>query len=158
MYKVDPDHYFHREFDRGVYHIGDVQDSVAERLGLTERGPAEYQFYWLWPNVYFGGGGAIPRRTTGFGRLLPDGVDACVSDGCGYRLPDADQVPLDPELEEEFAEYWRLTFAEDREAAARVQTGLKSGMYQWGYTLPESERNMRHFYRIVWETLRPAFV
>jgi len=157
MYKVDPGHYFHREFDRGVYHIGDVQDSVAERLGLTERGPAEYQFYWLWPNIYFGGGGVIPRRTTGFGRLLPDGVDACVSDGVGYRLPDGDQIPLDPELEEEFAEYWRLTFAEDREAAARVQTGLKSGMYQWGYTLPESERNMRHFYRLVWETLRPAF-
>ncbi len=158
MYKVDPKHYFHREFDRGVVHTGDLQDWLAERLGVTERdGAPEYQFYWLFPNIYMGGGGAIPRRATGFTRLLPDGVDASYSEGAQYRLPGADELEIDPELEAEIAEYWRLTGAEDREAAARVQTGLKSGMYSWGYTLPESERNMRHFYKLVWDTLAPAF-
>ena len=38
-----------------------------------------------------------------------------------------------------------------------MQIGLRSGMYSWGYTLPESERNMRHFYSLVWKALEPAF-
>jgi hypothetical protein len=30
-------------------------------------------------------------------------------------------------------------------------------MYSWGYTVAESERNMRHFYSLVWKALAPAF-
>ncbi len=50
-----------------------------------------------------------------------------------------------------------MTAEEDTEAAGRVQAGLRSGMYTWGYTLAESERNMRHFYSLVWRALGPAF-
>jgi hypothetical protein len=53
-----------------------------------------------------------------------------------YRFPG---VVLDPELEREFAEKWRMTREEDRAVTARVQAGLRSGLYQWGYTMPESE-------------------
>ena len=45
---------------------------------------------------------------------------------------------------------------EDAEVTARVQAGLRSGLYSWGYTLPESETEMRHFYRMVWNALAPA--
>jgi phenylpropionate dioxygenase-like ring-hydroxylating dioxygenase large terminal subunit len=157
MYQVGPGRYFHEQFDRGVYHTGYLQDSIASRAGVTERHRVEYFFSWVWPNMYIGLGGALPRRTAGFSLLRPDGVHGSSMEGVQYRLPGADDVEFDPELEAELDEYRRKTFEEDREAAARVQTGLKSGMYTWGYTLPESERNMRHFYRMVWDTLAPAF-
>ena len=37
MYKVDPEHYLHREFDTGTYHTTYFQDSVAEALGISDR-------------------------------------------------------------------------------------------------------------------------
>lgn len=155
MYKVDPAHYLHREFDRGVYHTSDFQDRVAATLGLTERGGApEYQFYYLWPNMYLQGGIEL-----GFGgtveRLWPDGVDRWKGEIVSYALPSSREY--DPDVIKQVEEWWRLTVEEDRDAAGRVQTGLKSGLYSWGYTLPESERNMRHFYRLVWEALAPSF-
>ena len=57
----------------------------------------------------------------------------------------------------QIAEWWRMTTEEDTLAAARVQTGLRSGMYTWGYTVAESESNTRHFYGLVWKALAPAF-
>jgi phenylpropionate dioxygenase-like ring-hydroxylating dioxygenase large terminal subunit len=45
MFKVDPAHYLHREFDRGVYHTSYFQDAVADSLGLADRaGRPHYQF------------------------------------------------------------------------------------------------------------------
>jgi len=157
MYKIQPGTYLHREFDHGVYHTTYFEDDLAEKMGLGERnGSADYQFYFLYPNMYFEGG-LRARQRSGFSRLVPDGVHACESEGGSFRLPGAEQYDLEPELQAELDEYWRLTGEEDREASARVQTGLRSGLYEWGYTLPESERNMRHFYKLVWESLKPAF-
>ncbi len=156
MYKVDPAHYTHREFDRGIYHTTWYQDSVAESLGITNREKRpEYQFYYLWPNMYLDGG--ISQRGYGgsFGRLWPDGVDAWKGENVRYQTPDTEI--LNEQVAKQIAEWWQLTIDEDRDAAGRVQAGLKSGMYTWGYTLPESERNMRHFYALVWKALAPAF-
>jgi len=156
MYKVAPEHYAHREFDRGIYHTSYFQDSVAEKLGITDRTDRpEYQFYYFWPNMYLSGG--ISERGYGgsFSRLWPDGVHAWQGETVRYRTPGDDIT--NPEVAEQIQEWWRMTMEEDRAAAARVQTGLKSGMYTWGYTLPESERNMRHFYGLVWKALAPAF-
>lgn len=72
-----------------------------------------------------------------------------------YALPSSREY--DPDIIKQVEEWWRLTVEEDRDAAGRVQTGLKSGLYSWGSTLPESERNMRHSYRLVWEALAPSF-
>jgi phenylpropionate dioxygenase-like ring-hydroxylating dioxygenase large terminal subunit len=156
MYKVDPSHYAHREFDRGVYHTTDFQDSVAERLGIErDGGPKEYQFYYLWPNMYFDGGLGIGGYGGSFARLWPDGVDAWRGETVHVTTPH--RHPVSAEGAAQLHEWWRLTLEEDRVAAGRVQRGLKSGMYGWGYTLPESERNMRHFYRLVWNALAPAF-
>ena len=53
MYKVDPAHYLHREFDRGVYHTSYYQDSVADAArDHRPGGRPQYQFYYLWPNMY----------------------------------------------------------------------------------------------------------
>lgn len=156
MYKVDPAHYAHREFDRGIYHTTWYQDSVAESLGLTDRSERpEYQFYYLWPHMYLSGG--ISERGYGgsFSRLWPDGVHAWQGESVRYHTPGDE--PVNPEVAAQIDKWWQMTLEEDRVAAGRVQTGLKSGMYTWGYTLPESERNMRHFYALVWKALAPAF-
>ncbi len=156
MYKVDPAHYTHREFDRGIYHTTDYQDSVAEELGLKERGVRkEYQFYFLWPSMYLSGGVAELAYGGTFSRLWPDGVNAWRSETVRYRTPL--DVEVNPEVAGRISEWWRLTLEEDRDAAGRVQKGLGSGLYSWGYTLAESERNMRHFYGLVWKALAPAF-
>ncbi len=78
-------------------------------------------------------------------------------EGRDRPLPDAGHEILNEEVAKQIAEWWQMTIDEDRDAAGLVQTGLKSGMYTWGYTLPESERNMRHFYALVWKALAPAF-
>jgi phenylpropionate dioxygenase-like ring-hydroxylating dioxygenase large terminal subunit len=157
VYKVDADVYQHHEYDRGIYHATWYQDVVAGRLGLVDReGPPEYQFYFLWPNMFFGGG-KRSRSTAGFTRRMPHGVHETVTVGARYRLPGADGDGVDEELARELEEAGRLTGEEDREVVARVQTGLRSGMYEIGWTLPESERNMRHFYNLCWQALAPAF-
>ncbi len=155
MYKVDPAHYLHREFDRGVYHTSDFQDRVAQSLGLTgdSRSPG-YQFYYLWPNMYLQGGVAL-GFSNAVERLWPDGVDGWKGEVVSYSVPEAREYP--PDVVKQVDEWWRLTVEEDMEAAGRVQAGLRSGLYSWGYTLPDSERNMRHFYRLVWDALSPAF-
>ena len=101
-------------------------------------------------------GGRRSLAKSNFSRRRPDGAHGCYREFVEYRLPGADDLYGDAETEAYFDEMTRLTSAEDAEAATRVQTGL-SGMYSWGYTLPESERNMRHFYKLVWESLKPAF-
>lgn len=157
MYKVDPAHYLNREFDRGVYHTSYFQDSVAESLGLTDRsGRPEYQFYYLWPNMYLSGDGIGSGFDIGsFSRLWPDGVHAWKGETVNYPTPGEQTV--NPEVAAQIAEWWRMTTEEDTLAAARVQTGLRSGMYTWGYTVAESESNTRHFYGLVWKALAPAF-
>lgn len=130
---------------------------MAARLGLTERdGPPEFQSYYLWPSMTLSDGARALARTN-FTRRRPDGVDGCYREFVNYRLPGAQAAQFDAETEAYYQEMSRLTAEEDAEAAAHIQTGLKSGMYGWGHTLPRSERNMRHFYRLVWDALEPAF-
>jgi hypothetical protein len=156
MYKVDNKNYTFHNFDGGVFHAAYFQDSIAQKLGLDDpaRQP-DYLFTKLWPNISLGTGSR--GSTAGFGMRVPDGVHACVNHSVRFSLPESQVERYDEELEAEFAERWRLTGEEDRTAAARVQTGLKSNMYKWGYTLPVSEMNMRHFYAFVWNQLAPAF-
>ena len=156
MYKVDPAHYLHREFDRGVYHTSYFQDSVADDLGITDReGRPHYQFYYLWPNMYIEGGLSQQGSGPNFMRLWPDGVHAWGGETVRYDVPGDEDI--DPKVAAQLAEWNQMTADEDTEAAGRVQAGLRSGMYTWGYTLAESERNMRHFYSLVWKALGPAF-
>jgi phenylpropionate dioxygenase-like ring-hydroxylating dioxygenase large terminal subunit len=157
MYEVAPNSYSHVDYDRGVYHTTWYQDGVAGRLGLADRsGPPEYQFYFLFPNMFFGGGKRT-AESAGFSRRMPHTVDETRTVGVRYTLPTAGSYYPDEEIQRELEEAGRLTGEEDREVVARVQDGLRSGLYEYGYTLPESERNMRHFYGLVWQSLRPAF-
>jgi phenylpropionate dioxygenase-like ring-hydroxylating dioxygenase large terminal subunit len=157
LYNVKPGTYLHREFDRGVYHTTFYSDEMVSKGATSNEDGPDYQFYYLWPNMTFGGGRRA-RFRSGFGRLIPQGVHACDRESVRYNLPASEHITEDERrLQEEFDEGHRLTAEEDQAAAARVQTGLKSGMYEWGYTLPESERNMRHFYGLVWNSLAPAF-
>jgi len=156
LYKVDPEHYEHREFDRGAYHTTWYQDEFASRLGLGDRAEPDYRFNWLWPNMFMGGGRRA-RLRSGWSRLVPAGVHNCIHVSTRFAMPGAEANSLSAEVEEEYVEALRLTGQEDREVSARVQRGLRSGMYTYGYTLQESERNMRHVYKMVWDALSPAF-
>jgi phenylpropionate dioxygenase-like ring-hydroxylating dioxygenase large terminal subunit len=156
MYKVDNKNYLFHNYDKGVYHTSYYQDAIAKRLNLESDGLADYQFYYLWPNMYLEGGKRT-RTRAGFSRRVPDGVHGVFGEGASFDLPASATTPVDEDVETEFAEKWRMTFEEDLTVAARVQTGLRSGLYEWGYTLPISERNMRKFYSLVWEALAPAF-
>jgi phenylpropionate dioxygenase-like ring-hydroxylating dioxygenase large terminal subunit len=156
LYNVKPGTYLHREFDRGIYHTAPFHDAMVNK-GAESHGQADFLFYYLWPNMIFVGGSRA-RARGGFSRLIPSGVHACDSESVRYNLPSSETMTEDDRrIQAEIDEGMRLTLEEDYAAAARVQTGLKSGMYQWGYTLPESERNMRHFYGLVWDALAPAF-
>jgi hypothetical protein len=86
-------------------------------------------------------------------RLWPDGVDGWKGEGISYALPGPG---IDPAIQRQFDEWRRMTQMEDGEVTARVQAGLRSGLYTYGYTLPESESEMRHFYRMVWDALAPV--
>jgi phenylpropionate dioxygenase-like ring-hydroxylating dioxygenase large terminal subunit len=155
MFKVDPAHYLHGEFDRGVFHTSHFQDTVAESLGIAgETGSPHYQFYYLWPNMYLEGGLSRRGRGASIWRLWPDGVHGWAGETIHYNIPGDERS--DPAIEAQIAEWNRMTGEEDRDAAGRVQAGLRSGMYTWGHTLPQSERNMRHFYSLVWQALAPA--
>jgi phenylpropionate dioxygenase-like ring-hydroxylating dioxygenase large terminal subunit len=157
LYNVKPGTYLHREFDRGVYHTTRYHDAMVNKGATSYDENPDYQFYYLWPNLTFSGGSRA-RFRSGFSRLIPQGVHATEVEFTRYDLPASEHMTEHERvLAAEFEEGMRLTGEEDRAAAARVQTGLKSGMYQWGYTLPESERNMRHFYGLVWNSLAPAF-
>lgn len=154
MYKVDPEHYHYREFERGSAQWTSYQDAVAARLGRAPSngtapgaGGPDFQFYWLWPNMFFVGNGTYLR-------LWPHGVHAWKGEGISYAPRGG--AGTDPALQQQFDEWIRLTLVEDGEVTARVQTGLRSGLYTWGYTLPESEAEMRHFYRMLWTALAPA--
>jgi phenylpropionate dioxygenase-like ring-hydroxylating dioxygenase large terminal subunit len=156
MYNIKPGTYLHREFDRGIYHTTRYHDKMVKK-GAKSDGQADFKFYYLWPNMLFVGANNA-RFHSGFNRLSPKGVHACDSESVGYDLPASKNMTEDDHrLKAELDEGMRLTLEEDYAVAARVQTGLKSGMYEWGYTLPESERNMRHFYGLVWNALAPAF-
>jgi phenylpropionate dioxygenase-like ring-hydroxylating dioxygenase large terminal subunit len=156
LYNVKPGTYLHREFDRGIYHTTEFHDAMVKK-GAQSDGNSDFRFYYLWPNMLFVGGNNA-RFRSGFNRLSPKGVHACDSESVGYNLPASKNMTDDDRrLQAEFTAGMRLTLEEDYAVAARVQTGLKSGMYEWGHTLPESERNMRHFYGLVWDSLAPAF-
>jgi phenylpropionate dioxygenase-like ring-hydroxylating dioxygenase large terminal subunit len=125
---------------------------VAERWSeaTAEHTGGDFQFYFLWPNMFFIGG--VRGGRAGMTRVVPVGPRESKFVTRSYNRP--------AENEEYIAAFDRMldeTLAEDIAVCERVQTGLRSGMYEWGYTLPKSEQNMRHIYRMVWDTLSPAF-
>ena len=135
MYKVDPAHYLHREFDRGVYHTSYFQDSVADDLGITDReGRPHYQFYYLWPNMYIEGGLSQQGSGPNFMRLWPDGVHAWEGETVRYEVPGDDDI--DPEVAAQLAEWNRMTSGRghrggrpgaDRPQVRHVHLGVHAG-------------------------------
>jgi phenylpropionate dioxygenase-like ring-hydroxylating dioxygenase large terminal subunit len=155
IYQVDAEHYTFHNCAGGACHLSYYQEGIAERLGINDRDDTpDFRSGFIFPNIDLGNEGQVQTIIT---RILPDSVNGSYMERVSYRLPGADSVSIDPQLQEELAEKWRVTFEEDLAVTARVQLGLRSGAYQWGYTLPESEKNMRHFYRFVWNALAPAF-
>jgi phenylpropionate dioxygenase-like ring-hydroxylating dioxygenase large terminal subunit len=156
--KVDQESFGASAFDRGGYHTIYFKDEIAEGCGLTVPGREPDRFStWLFPAISLRFGGGMPQRTAGIQVVRPAGVNACYLEGVVYPLPGADShPPISPQLNTQIEDSLRRTIEEDIEVASRVQIGLRSGEYSWGYTLPESESNMRHFYQLVWNALGPA--
>jgi len=146
------DRYQHVNYDRGCYHVAPFAPKVAERWSdaTAEHEGGDFQFYFLWPNMFFIGG--VRGGRAGMTRVVPVGPRDSKFVTRSYTRPAENEeyvAAFDAMLDE--------TLREDIAVCERVQTGLRSGLYQWGYTLPKSEQNMRHIYRMVWETLSPAF-
>ncbi len=120
----------------------------SSQFGPTKngRGPVEAQFHWLWPvtklyalpgppNLAVGPVAPLgPERTTGF---------------LDYFFPE--EVP-DAEVDELLA-FDDQVGLEDRALVESVQAGVRSGLLDEGRLMPESERLLAHFQRLVREAL-----
>jgi choline monooxygenase len=85
-------------------------------------------------------------------RLVPLGPNRCLYDRYVYKHAGADDQEM-----EELQDASSRTVEEDREVCVAVQAGLESGAVRFGRTMPESETAVRHFHRLVWDSLAPAF-
>jgi choline monooxygenase len=117
---------------------GGVYDAVGE----VERG----QFHLLFPGTVIN---VMPGRgNLSIGPIVPLGAERT------YRSLDYFFAPgTEEQWISDFLELDDQVGAEDRVLVERVQTGLRSGMLADGYLLPESERLVAHFERLLVEAL-----
>ncbi len=160
LYDTDPTHYLVQNFDRGMYHRTAYRPEFAERL--ADSNPIGEQqglfFAWLWPNVTVSNVATeMGFGTAGFDRYMPDGIGATVIEGTFMRLPSSPSPTPAGDLAADIAGRFQETLHEDLQLTGSVQAGLRSGVFDAGYTLPESERTIRHFQRLTWDALAPAF-
>jgi phenylpropionate dioxygenase-like ring-hydroxylating dioxygenase large terminal subunit len=111
---------------------------VYDAAGEIERG----QFHLLFPGTTVN---LMPGRgNLSIGPVIPVGATQTYRYLDYFFLPDTD--------EQWIADYMELDAqvgAEDRVLVERVQVGMQSGAVQAGYILPESERLIAHFERLL---------
>jgi phenylpropionate dioxygenase-like ring-hydroxylating dioxygenase large terminal subunit len=150
-YQLDGEGYVNGNCDRGAYSLCYFKKGIGERFGITGNSQPAITFYWFFPGTSFSGG--IQSGGATLSRFLPLGPEECLRVFYTYTRPGADDSEM-----AELADATRRTLEEDVEVVARVQEGLRSGMVRFGKTMPQSEANIRHFHRLTWDTLAPAFV
>jgi len=117
---------------------GGVYDAVGE----VERG----QFHLLWPTTTIN---VMPGRGNfSIGPVVPVGAERT------YRFLDYFFLPgTDEQWIADFLELDSQVGVEDRVLVERVQLGMRSGMIPAGALLPESERLIAHFERLLVDAL-----
>jgi phenylpropionate dioxygenase-like ring-hydroxylating dioxygenase large terminal subunit len=137
---VTPDAYRLETHERSSSQFGPL------RPGEEAREVAEGQFHWLWPvtKLY-----AMPGpQNVAVGPVTPLGPERTAG-FLDYFFPE--DVPA-AEIEELIA-FDDQVGREDRELVESVQTGVRSGLLDEGRLLPDSERLLAHFQRLVREAL-----
>jgi choline monooxygenase len=115
------------------------------RLHSSQVAP-EAHFHFLWPNVTINVGPGGPNLS--IGPVLPDGPERTSRFLDYFFAPDADEAWV-----AEYLEWDDQVGREDTALVERVQRGVRSGLLDSGRLLPESERLIAHFDRLVREAL-----
>jgi phenylpropionate dioxygenase-like ring-hydroxylating dioxygenase large terminal subunit len=148
MYRTDREGYLYRNFDRGCYHAFWLKERQARRLGLASDRSPDLTIYFPWPTV----------GLSSIKQLIPDGPDRCTLTLDIYGPEESPRSGHDTDsMVDEFASASSATFEEDRAVCAAVQRGLGSQAIRFGRTLAETETNIRHFQKLTWAAIRPAF-
>jgi len=115
---------------------------VYDATGEVERG----QFHLLFPGTTVN---VMPGRSNlSIGPVIPLGAERTHRFLDYFFLPDTDEQWIS-----DFFELDAQVGAEDRVLVERVQAGMRSGLLEDGYLLPESERLIAHFERFLVEAL-----
>jgi phenylpropionate dioxygenase-like ring-hydroxylating dioxygenase large terminal subunit len=138
---VTPDAYRLETYERGSSQFGPLRPD-------RERGEvSEGQFHWLWPatKLY-----VLPGpQNLAAGPLTPRGPERTVGSlDYFFREDGADRLELEGLLA-----FDDQVGREDRVLVEAVQEGMHSGLLEEGRLMPESERLLAHFQRLVREAL-----
>ncbi len=137
---VSPDAYRLQTHERGSSQFGPL------RPGRDGGDVSEGQFHWLWPvtKLY-----AMPGpQNLAAGSVIPSGLER-TSAFLDYFFP---EDVRDAEIDVLIA-FDDQVGREDRALVESVQAGVRSGLLEAGRLLPESERLLAHFQRLVREAL-----
>ena len=119
---------------------------LKERLDGNPTGPVEGQFDWVWPTTKIYVLPGPPNLAAGpVTPLRPERSSGWLD----YFFP---EEVSDAEVEELLA-FDDQVGLEDRSLVESVQAGVSSGLLDTGRLLPESERLLAHFQRLVREAL-----
>jgi choline monooxygenase len=117
---------------------GGVYDAVGE----VDCG----QFHLLFPGTTIN---VMPGRgNLSIGPIVPRGAERTYRSLDYFFLPEADERWI-----ADYLELDRQVGAEDRVLVERVQTGMRSGVIRHGALMPESERLIAHFERLLVDAL-----
>jgi choline monooxygenase len=161
VYNVDAEGFTYQNFDRGVYHLANFTSAFAKRHSREEHEKqprlevADYLFFFLWPAIGVLGAGNPEDTEATISRRIPVAHDHTITQFMRFRRKDAPET-ADP-FRAEMGQMLRKTLDEDIELCQRIHAGLACGKVRFGKTVPDSEANIRHFQRLTWDALAPAF-
>ena len=126
----------------------ETDELTSSQFGPTKtgEGPVEGQFHWVWPTTKIYVLPGPPNLAAG--PVTPLGPERS-SGWLDYFFP---EEVSDAEVDELLA-FDDQVGLEDRSLVESVQAGVSSGLLDTGRLLPESERLLAHFQRLVREAL-----
>jgi len=126
----------------------ETDELTSSQFGPTKtgEGPVEGQFHWVWPTTKIYVLPGPPNLAAG--PVTPLGPERS-SGWLDYFFP---EEVSDAEVDELLA-FDDQVGLEDRRLVESVQAGVSSGLLDTGRLLPESERLLAHFQRLVREAL-----
>ncbi|MBP1931877.1 aromatic ring-hydroxylating oxygenase subunit alpha [Ammoniphilus resinae] len=138
-YHVDADNYSVFAFDRSFSHLSPLKDKNYD-------GPwNDFHLYYLWPNFMLSARGNDYFYTYSY---VP--VDAHTT--IQYNDFFFPESYSDSEVEEAIGHIEQI-MREDWDVFEKVQVGLRSGMLAHGLLMPDNEQLLRHFQRLIVNTL-----
>ena len=162
LFNVDPEGYTFHNFDRGMYHLANYTAEFAksQSLDVRDKHPtvetADLRIWFAWPTLQgVLAEGSADATQTFVAHVIPLAHDRCLYQFMSYKRKGAEST--DPMGPPGTSEILQQTFDEDVALCERIQEGLASGMVRVGKTVAESETNIRHFQRLTWDALAPAF-